>query len=114
MKATEFKKELEKIMPKYGWTVHQSKVEGFLSATGIQSAGFNRLSTLSVERRERESKVCYEVKSAGFGARAKWLHTYQDGTLARALRGLQQHYELVAAEYSNHARALQYGRGTSE
>lgn len=110
MKSTEFKKELEKIMPGYVWTVHQSKVASFLSATGMQSSGFNRLSTLNVERREQDGKVRYEAKSAGFGLRAKWLHVNEDGTLARALRGLQEHYESMAATYANHANALQHGR----
>ena len=112
MNSAEFRKELLKIMPGYNWTVHKPlfKDTSYLEATGVQSSGFNRLSTLSVVRREKDSKVEYEVKSAGFGLRAPWLFTVSEGTLARALRTLQTHYENVAANYSSHARALQDGR----
>lgn len=114
MNANEFRKELVKIMQGYDWTVHQTKAEGFLNATGMQTSGFNRLSTLSVVRRERDGKAGYEVKSAGFGLRARWLHTNEDGTLARALRGLQDHYEAMAAEYRSHAERLNRGRTALE
>ncbi len=113
MNANEFRAELVKIMPGYKWTVHQTKAAGFLSATGIQSSGFNRLSTLSVERRERDAAVSYEAKSAGYGLRAKWLHKNTDGTLARALRGLQDHYQAMAGTYQSHANALNAGRRTA-
>lgn len=110
MNANEFRKELVKIMPGYDWTVHKTKVDGYLEATGTQSSGFNRLSTLSVERRERDGKARYTAKSAGFGLRARWLHTNEDGTLARALRGLQDHYEATANTYRSHAEYLKAGR----
>lgn len=110
MNANEFRKELVKIMPGYEWTVHQTKAAGFLSATGTQTSGFNRLSTLSVSRRERDGMIRYEAKSAGFGLRAKWLHTAEDGTLARTLRGLQDHYEATANTYRSHAECLKAGR----
>lgn len=110
MNANEFRKELVKIMPGYDWTVHKTKVDGFLEATGTQSSGFNRLSTLSVDRRERDGKARYTAKSAGFGLRARWLHTNEDGTLARALRGLQDHYEATANTCRSHAEYLKAGR----
>ena len=110
MNANEFRKELMKIMPGYDWTVHQTKAAGYLSATGTQSSGFNRLSTLSVTRREQDGEVRYEAKSAGYGLRARWLHTNEDGTLARALRGLQDHYEMTANTYRSHAEHLKAGR----
>lgn len=110
MKANEFRKELVKIMPGYDWTVHQAKTAGCLSATGTQSSGFNRLSTLSITRRERDGKIQYEAKSAGYGLHARWLHAHEDSTLARALRGLQDHYEAVAASYRAHAEHLKTGR----
>jgi hypothetical protein len=108
--AADFRKELLKIMPGYNWTVHRPWRQGFLEATGIQSSGFNRLSTLSVERREKEGVVTYEAKSAGYGKRSPWLHINSDGTLARALRGLQDHYEHMAATYRGHAEAMKKGR----
>lgn len=111
MNSKEFRAELVKIMPGYDWTVHQSRLDWRLEVTGIQSSGFNRLSTLSVVRVEREGqKPVYEAKSAGYGRRARWLHTHKDGTLARALRGLQDYYEAVASTHYSHAGALKHGR----
>lgn len=108
----DFRAELTKVMPGYEWTVHRQHKQypDYFEATGIQSSGFNRLSTLSVIRRQRAGQTEYEVKSAGFGGRAPWLATYKDGTLARALRSLQQYYETTAATYRGHAVALQSAR----
>ena len=124
MNSKEFRAELVKIMPGYSWTVHQegrgSKWlrEKFpdtplvLTASGIQSSGSNRLSTLEVTRREDNGHVTYSAKSSGYGRRARWLHEHTDGTLARALRGLQDHYECTAATYGSHAASLRSGRET--
>ena len=47
MKQSEFRAELVKIMPGYAWTVNSSRCsETMLVATGIQTSGLNRLSTL--------------------------------------------------------------------
>ena len=77
-------------MPGYNWTIHKEDKEiagitgiSYLVATGIQSSGFNRLSTLSVSRRVKEGIVEYEARSAGFGTKSPWMHTHKDGTLAR-------------------------------
>lgn len=105
-----FRDELVKLMPGYAWVVHRSLSEQRIEASGTQSSGFNRLSTLSVIRTEHVDRIVYEVKSSGYGVRAPWLHTTRDGTLARALRGLQEHYEQRAATYRSHAAALQTGR----
>ena len=114
MNSTEFRKELIKIMPGYTWTVHRSniytKTYNTMTATGIQSAGFNRLSTARIVRWEKNGEIRYEVKSAGFGKSAPWLAEYIDRTLARALRGLQDHYEAVARSYGSHAFALKGAR----
>lgn len=114
MKQAEFRAELVKIMPGYNWTVHASRSsEKLLVATGIQTSGLNRLSTLRVERRDNyasSGKPRYEVKSAGFGTRAPWLHMTADQTLARALRSLQDHYEREANKYLGHANDLARGR----
>ena len=106
-------------MPGYTWTVHkQSKYHGIhewpLVATGVQSSGSNRLSTLEVERRERDGTVTYTARSSGYGLRAPWLHENKGDTLARALRGLQDHYEAMASKYSSHAGALKVGRKGAE
>lgn len=110
MKPKDFRAELIKIMPGYEWTVHKSTSENHLRATGTQSSGFNRLSTLRVVRIEKDGLATYEAKSAGYGLRAKWLHTNTDGTLARALRGLQDHYLAVSNTYRSHAQSLERGR----
>jgi len=113
MNPSEFRKELVKIMPGYDWTVHKSSnPEMHLSATGIQSSGFNRLSTLSVVRRDILSSggVQYEVKSAGFGTKSPWLAERGGRTLAQALRALQAHYENMAQTYRGHANDLQNAR----
>ncbi len=111
--AKDFRAELVRIMPGYSWTVHKYSDARVLNATGTQSSGFNRLSTVLVNRRDNyagKGFPWYEVKSAGFGLRAPFLGTFADRTLARALRGLQQHYESMAATYGGHARALQNAR----
>jgi hypothetical protein len=112
MTSTEFRKELVKIMPGYNWTVHKPlfKDTTYLKATGIQTSGFNRLSTLAVTRRDKKEAVEYEVKSSGSGKSAPWLSTAKEGTLARALRNLQDCYEYQARIYNSHAHALQAGR----
>lgn len=110
MNANDFRKELVKIMPGYNWVVHKTRAAGYMSATGTQSRGFNRMSTLNVERREQNGMVRYTAKSAGFGRRARWLYANEDGTLARALRGLQDHYEATANTYRSHAEDLKAGR----
>lgn len=109
MSPKEFREALVK--PGYDWTVHKTpKGFTYLEATGIKSSGFNRLSTLSVIRRENGT---FEAKSAGYGTRAKWLHVYTDSTLARALRGLQDYYEYMANTYGGHASAIRNARKAS-
>ena len=113
-----FRDDLKKIMPGYKWTVLKSpflrddeEYDHFVQATGIQTAGFNRLSTLQVTRRKRNGEIEYEAKSSGFGKRAIWLATYSAPTIARALRELQTHYENVASNYAHHASSMRAGRG---
>ena len=110
MDQNKFRAELLKLMPGYKWTVHKTNTNGYLEATGIQSSGSNRLSTLSVIRREINATVRYEAKSAGFGTKAKWLHTADGKTLAQALRELQNHYEHMCNLYRAHAERLKEGR----
>ena len=125
MNAKDFRAELVKIMPGYSWTVHKPLTsrlpahleEGLpevLTATGIRSSGSNRLSTLEVTRREDGGEVTYKARSSGYGLRAPWLHENKGDTLARALRGLQDHYEAMASKYSSHAGALKVGRKGAE
>ena len=111
MNSAEFRKELEKIMPGYDWTVHRKRLKTSpLEATGIQSSGFNRLSTLEVARYEGDERIEYSVRSSGYGLRSPWLSEYRSSTLARALRGLQNHYETMAAMYRRHENDLEFGR----
>lgn len=110
--VAKFREELVKIMPGYDWSVHKPPFKDvtYLAATGIQTSGFNRLSTLDVVRRDKNGNVEYVVKSSGFGKRSPWLSTATGGTLARALRSLQNHYENVGRDYLGHAHDLERGR----
>ncbi len=72
MKVAEFRKELLKVMPGYKWTVHKTSNAERLMATGTQSSGFNRLSTLHVTRADNGSGPWYEVKSAPHGTKSPW------------------------------------------
>ena len=64
MNTKEFREELKKIMPGYSWIIHRSwSLNSNLSATGIQSSGFNRMSTLEVLRFLRDS-MCRWICSA--------------------------------------------------
>lgn len=107
--AKEFRAELVKIMPGYKWTTHKSSSKIYLTATGTQSKGFNRISTLQITRTER-SEIIYIAKSAGYGLHAEFLHTHSGGTLAIALRGLQDHYAAMEIKYRIHSEALKQGR----
>ena len=111
MNTKEFRAELVKIMPGYKWTVRRPSDNSgkYLEAIGTISAGFNRISTLFVTRRE-DAYDKYSVKSSGYGLRSPWLSEYSSVTLAQALRGLQNHYEYMANEYRSHAEYLESAR----
>jgi len=79
-------------------------------ATGTQTSGFNRLSTLEVTHSVVAGGDWFTARSAGYGLRAPWLHENGDVTLARALRGLQEFYRRKANEYGGHERAIALGR----
>jgi hypothetical protein len=115
MDANSFRDSLIKIMPGYSWTVHRvTKGSVSITATGIQSSGFNRLSTLEVTYSRKRDQDWYAARSSGFGRRAPWLHENGDVTLARALRGLQDHYRMMVATYGGHQRALQNARAIAK
>lgn len=110
MKPAKFREELKKIMPGYNWTVHKSYYpESHIKATGTISSGLNRMSTLRVIRTKKKD-IQYTVKSSGFGTQAQWLEENKDKTLVRALRGLQNRYEVMGNNYMRHAADLQGGR----
>ena len=109
----EFRAALIKAMPGYNWTVHKStdqKPEQHFHATGIQTSGFNRLSTISVERISDHDGDEYHAKSSGFGLKAPWLGSGHGNTLAQALRNLQNFYEKSAANFASHAKSLETAR----
>lgn len=121
MNTNEFRAELTKIMPGYKWTVARpERVYGepltspgfqYMEARGIQSAGFNRMSTLEVTRNESvEPDVIYEVKLFGSGMRGPSRASGNAATLARALRYAQMHCEAMAGEYTACVRAMNAGR----
>ena len=114
MKPAEFREQILKIMPNYKWTVHKTVNPSLLSATGTQSSGSNRCSTLRIEWNELDEPYPFWVSSAGYGLRAEWLGDGTGKTLHQALRCLQDHYEYQAALYTSHANALQQGRVSNQ
>lgn len=114
MNSAEFRKELLKIMPGYNWTVHKTSNPERLTATGIQSSGFNRLSTLQVTREERRGSRWYSVRSAPHGTKSPWAAEIGNVTLVRALRDLQTHYQRQAANFRALAERLEIGRAEAQ
>ena len=105
-----FRDELKKVLPGYKWTVHKQICNDFITATGIQSAGMARTSTIKITRRDRDNIVSYSAKSAGYSCNAEWLGDCTRSTLKQALRSLQDYYEHQASKYSSHAFAIKSGR----
>ena len=118
--TTQFRKDLKKIMPGYKWTVHWPEKPTCLVATGIQTAGLNRISTLQVTVREKkigklkEGMIEYDCRSSGFGKMAPWLSSCSERTLAKSLRCLQEDYEIRGENYLKHASDLQGARAKKE
>ena len=119
MNTNEFRAELQKIMPGYQWTVKRPYTDGqkWFTATGIQSAVFNRTSTLEVTRRvEQQTEdttaptVNYEVRLFGSGMRGPSRSSATGATLAKALRYTQDHCEAMAGEYAGCLNAMRVGR----
>jgi len=120
MNTKEFRDELTKIMPGYKWTVktpYRFKTDtargqfAYLCAIGIQSAGFNRTSTLQVERRIMENgDIEYETSIADYGTRGPWVATGKENTLARALRYVQDRCETMERLYRACAFSMQSAR----
>lgn len=120
MNSSEFRKELTKHLPGFRWTVHTTHAvphHRYLVATGIVSSGFNRVATLSIERRLVEraksagaADVEYQVRIAGYGKNAPWITDAHGGTLARAVRSLQQICEYEAGKFGSAASFLKAGR----
>lgn len=108
----EFRKELTKVMPGFSWTVEKSWMEGIQKAEGKQTAGMNRLCTLSVLKRTNHDtgKSEYEVKDSGFGLRSPWGRSFTSHSLKSALRILQNYHEHSARHHSGQASYLQFGR----
>ena len=105
--ATLFRTSLTKLLPGYNWTVHK-QIGPNIQATGIQSSGFNRCSTIQVVHR-LELKW-FEARIAGYGKHSQWLQSGSGGTLAQAIRSLQSELENKASIYSAQASTLQEAR----
>ncbi|TKD50563.1 hypothetical protein [Sphingomonas baiyangensis] len=113
--ADTFRAELTKAMPGYQWTVHRAPKDAVqLRATGIKTSGFNRISTLCVDRTTARGFPWYSARCAGFGTRAPFLGEYSDGTLLRTLSGLQRYFEQKANTYAAHARQIKSARPGAE
>lgn len=113
MNRKQFREELEKIMPGYKWTVHKghSAEDKIIFATGIQSAGMNRMSTLHVKHDAyHDNDVHYSVSSSGFGKGSEIGGEERAPTLARAIRQLQERYSERASFFGRLANDLEKGR----
>lgn len=109
--ASTFRAKLTKLLPGYDWTVHRAAKDAkCITATGTQSSGFNRVSTIQVTHSTNDKGDWFKVRSAGFGLRAPWLYENGDTTLARAVRGLQDHYAHMAQLYRSHELAIKNAR----
>jgi hypothetical protein len=116
---TAFREELKKVMPGYTWTIKENYgirivddgKTHLLKAVGTISSGFNRISTLYVERREKDGMKQYSAKSAGNGLNAGCLTDWFHHTSLRGvLRHLQEHYQWVACKYAGAERSLRDAR----
>lgn len=115
MTSADFRRELTQVMPGYKWVLHRARYAPTVQrATGTQSSGFNRLSTLQVVRTQGASGTSYQVKSAGYGAKAPWEGAATNTSLRRALRDLQKFYEDEASKYGRLAAAMEKGRYAQE
>lgn len=104
----ELREKLTSLLPGYKWTVHKSEPGDWQEATGIQSAGFNRLSTIGVT--VKESGQWYEMKVAGHGTHAKWSAAGCGKTLAKAARMMQEALEWKANFYAGLASMVRAAR----
>lgn len=106
-----FREQLKKLLPGYDWTVHQSRNSRYMTATGIQTSGFNRLSTLKVEREQKGNEELWcKVSGYGYGLRSPKMGTGTGSTLAQAMRSLQDYYESTAGKYRGLANSMAQAR----
>lgn len=104
-----FRNQLKKILPGYSWTVHRDSHNGYLEATGKQTSGMNRTSTIIVHRNGNDGS--FGASYAGFGLRAECLaQSLREPTLAQALRELQDKLERRAQKYGAAASAMKAAR----
>ena len=105
--TTDFRNELKKNMPGFKWTVHKQRIsKEFFEATGIQSAGLNRIGTMEVER----LRGVYGVKVSGHGTKVPWISTATGRTLMQALRGVQDNCEWHARNFASVATMIKNAR----
>jgi hypothetical protein len=108
-RAALFRASLTKLLPGYNWTVHKAFGAGAgLCATGIQSSGSNRCSTVEVKQRADGS--WFESRLSGYGLHSPWLAAGFGGSLAQAVRSLQTSLERQAGIYQAQASTLQNAR----
>lgn len=97
------KAECEKLLPKYKWRARRTTSPTFMSAEGTISSGFNRLSTLDVDRRplfslpnEGLAKAVYCVTIHGYGKGSPQLAIAHAATLKGAISSLRKALERAA------------------
>ena len=115
----DFRKELLAVLPGHKWTVHKPPMpwmdkpedkHRIMEATGIVSAGFNRMSTICVHRSVKGGITWYTVKSWGYGTHGRLLGEQGNKTLKSALRDLQDHFDYRAREYRGAALDIEHSR----
>ncbi len=111
-KADDFRKELNKVLPGYKWTISKHTGNGqHLTATGIQSSGFNRVSTIEIYRESKDGYGFYSAKIWGYGRRSPLVaETGEFGSLKRALRLLQEYCEHRSSVFKSAANYIEFAR----
>lgn len=104
-----FRDDLKNVLPGYNWTVHKPHmVTETLVATGIQSSGFNRLSTIEVQSNKEGN--WFKAKISGFGTKSPWTCECLGKTLKQVIRNLQEYLEHQERFYGSLAESVKNAR----
>lgn len=109
--SADFRKWLRKVLPGYNWTVHKSKfpdLQTAIHATGVQTSGFNRTSTIEVVMKKQGQ--WFEAYISGYGKHSTVLGEGFGRTVAQAFRALQSNLETKAQIYAVQAGTVQAAR----
>lgn len=125
----QFRKDLQRTMPGFKWTVHKpsslliwdeaaklhanatlAEVDALhMDATGTKSAGMNRIATLDATYRASDGYP-FNVAVFGHGCRAPKIMDGSGKTLPQAFRDARNKCEAKEQFFGNGVRILAYGR----